>query len=173
MTRPAAVVHEEAAIASAGRLLAETGYHRLVVVDHHGRAVGVVSALDVVRGLLGVPVVHPASFPHLDPRTGLVWTDDQPLVVDRLEAAPDGPGLIVLIHGGAGVPERVVWAESARNVYARLTDMLSTPQADHPALAFWLNRGPLRFRTAALSEDDLQRRTLTICGHGLAGSSRS
>jgi CBS domain-containing protein len=160
MTRPAAVVREQDAIAQAGRLLAETGYHRLVVIDGEGHAVGLVSALDVVRGLLGVPAVHPASFPHLDPELGLVWTDDQPLVAGGLEGAPDGPGLIVLVHGGAGVPERVVWAEAAHDVYARLTDMLSTPQADQPVLAYWLGRGSLRFRAAAVREADLRKQAL-------------
>lgn len=160
MTRPAAVVHEEDAIAQAGQVLARTGYHRLVVLDAAGRAVGMVSALDVVRGLLGVPAVHPPSFPHLDQELGVVWTDDQPLVAGGLEGAPDGPGLIVLTHGGAGVPERVVWAEAAQDVYTRLTEMLSTPQSDQPVLAYWLHRGSLRFRTASVREEDLRRRAL-------------
>jgi CBS domain-containing protein len=157
MTKPAAVVPTEAPIAEAGRLLAETGYHRLVVVTADGVAVGLVSALDVVRGLLGIPAMHPASFPHLDPRTGLVWTDDWPLDLEHLEAAPDGPGLVVLTHGGAGLPESTVWAESCHNVYARLADIVSTPQTDHPGLAFWLDRGPLRFRAAPLAESAWHR----------------
>jgi CBS domain-containing protein len=160
MTRPAAVVRDEDPIAQAGRLMAGAGYHRLVVIDGDGRAVGVVSSLDVVRGLLGVPAVHPASFPHLDPELGLVWSDDQPLAQEHLEAAPDGPGLIVLVHGGAGIPERVVWAEAAQDVYARLTDMLSTPQTDQPVLDHWLRRGSLRFRAAAVREEGLRRRAL-------------
>jgi CBS domain-containing protein len=160
MSRPAAVVRDEDAIAQAGRLLAASGYHRLVVIDTEGRVVGIVSALDVVRGLLGVPAVHPASFPHLDAELGLVWTDDHPLVQEGLEVAPDGPGLIVLVHGGAGVPERVVWAEAAQDVYTRLTDMLATPQTDQPVLAYWLRRGSLRFRSAAVADDDLRRRAL-------------
>jgi CBS domain-containing protein len=171
MTRPAAVVREEDAIAQAGRLLAQTGYHRLVVIDRDGRAVGIVSALDVVRGLLGVPAVHPAAFPHLDPELGLVWTDDQPLVPDGLEAAPDGPGLIVLVHGGQGLPERVVWAEAAHDVYARLTDMVATPQADQPVLDYWLRRGSLRFRAAAVREEDVRRRALDRVRRRAAGAS--
>jgi hypothetical protein len=160
MTRPAAVVRQEEAIAQAGRVLAQTGYHRLVVVDGEGRAAGVVSALDVLRGLLGLPAVHPAAFPHLDPELGLVWTDEQPLVAGGLEGAPDGPGLIVLTHGAAGIPERVVWVESAQDVYTRLTDMVSGPQTEQPVLAYWLGRGPLRFRAAAVPQADLRRRAL-------------
>jgi len=157
MTTPATVVHLEASIAEAGRLLAETGHHRLVVVAPDGVAVGLASALDVVRGLMGIPTAHPASFPHLDAQTGLAWTDDWPLDLEHLEAAPDGPGLVVLTHGGAGVPERTVWAESCHNVYARLADIVSTPQTDHPGLAFWLGHGPLRFRAAYLPEGEWRR----------------
>jgi CBS domain-containing protein len=160
MTRPAAVVREDEAILAAGRLLAHTGYHRLVVIDGEGRVAGMVSALDVMRGLLGLPAVHPASFPHLDPELGLIWTDDQPLVAGGLEAAPDGPGIIVLTHGAAGIPERVVWVESARDVYTRLTDLVSTPQTEQPVLAYWLGRGPLRFRATAVRQEDLRRRAL-------------
>jgi hypothetical protein len=158
MTRPAAVVRAGETIPSAGRLLAQTGYRRLVVVDEQGRVAGLVSALDVLRGLLGLPAPHPASFPHVDRELGLVWTDDQPLVADGLEAAPAGPGLIVLTHGGAGIPERVVWVEASRDVYARLTDMVSTPQSEQPVLAYWLGRGPLRFRAAAVPQEDRRRR---------------
>jgi CBS domain-containing protein len=157
MTRPAAVVRETDTLAHAGHLLAQTGYHRLVVVDDDGRTVGVLSALDVVRGLLGIPAVHPRSFPHLDRELGLVFSDDQPLVADGLDDAPAGPGLILLVHGGAGVPERVVWAEAAHDVHARLTDMVNTPQSDRPILDYWLSRGPLRFRTAAAAESELPR----------------
>jgi CBS domain-containing protein len=160
MTRPAAVIRAEEPIASAGRLLAQTGYHRLVAIDSEGRVAGMVSALDVLRGLLGLPAGHPAAFPHLDAELGLVWTDDQPLVAGGLEAAPDGPGLIVLTHGAAGVPERVVWVEAAHDVYARLTDMVSTPQTEQPVLAHWLARGPLRFRAASVAPDGLRQRAL-------------
>jgi len=158
MNAPAAVVGAEASISEVGRRLAETGYHRLVVVDDDGRTVGVVSALDVVRALLGRPVVHPAPFPHLDPETGLIWTDDTPLEPGELGAAPDGPGLLVLLYGGAFVPERLVWAESCQSVRARLTEMLTTPQ--EPDLAAWLDKRPLRFRAAGLKDPRRRRRVL-------------
>jgi len=65
MTRPAAVIEAGAGVEAAARRLVEQGYHRLIVVDEAGRAVGVVSALDVIRSLLGLASVHPAPFPHL------------------------------------------------------------------------------------------------------------
>lgn len=158
MNVPAAVVSTAASISEAGRRLAETGYHRLVVVDKDGRTVGVVSSLDVVRALLGQPVVHPAQFPHWDPETALSWTDDSALELGKLDAAPNGPGLLVLLFGGAFVPERVVWAESCENVQARLTEMLTLPQ--EPDLAAWLDKRPLRYRAAALADRRRRRRVL-------------
>jgi CBS domain-containing protein len=152
MTSPAVTIEGDARIAEAGHRLAETGRHRLVVVDAEGRTIGVVSALDVVRALLGLPGAHPAAFPHLDEETRLVWTDDVPLDVDRLDMAPDGPGLLQLVHGGAGLPERVVWVESCENVYTRLTDMLDEPQTDQPILAWWLAQESMRFRAAAAAD---------------------
>ena len=151
MTAPAATLAAEASIASAARRLARTGYHRLIVLDHSGRAVGMVSSLDVVRGLMGLPTPHPASFPHLDQETGLAWTDDVPLEIAELGAAPEGPGVLVLCHGGMGTPEKVVWAESVASVRRRLEEMLTaTPPA---LLGAWLARGGLRFRAASASSE--------------------
>jgi hypothetical protein len=160
MGRPAATIPDGAAVTDAARRLAETGHHRLVVVDAEGKAVGNVSALDVLRALLGLPAVHPAAFPHLHPATRLAWTDTRPLTLQELDAAPDGPGLFVILHAAAGRPEHVVWAEACHNVYARLTDVLSSPQADRPILARWLERGHLRFRAAAVDDFETGRAAL-------------
>jgi CBS domain-containing protein len=151
MTRPPATVAAEASIANAARRLARTGYHRLIVVDASGRAVGMVSSLDVVRGLMGLPTPHPASFPHLDPETGLTWTDDAPLEMDELGAAPEGPGVLAILHGGTGTPEKVIWAESVPGVRGRLKEMLTTTPPG--LLAAWLARGGLRFRAASASTE--------------------
>ena len=148
MAHPVVTIRGKSTIQEAARLQGETGYHRLVVVDDTGEAVGLVSSLDVVRGLIGMPATHPPVFPHYDDTTALTWTDDTKLEFDRVEIAPDGPGVLVLIHGGAGNPERMVWAESTGNVRTRLLDMLSTPQSKIPALQHWLNQGQLRFRAA-------------------------
>lgn len=147
MTQPPATVPAEARIGDAARRLAKTRYHRLIVIDEKGRVVGMVSSLDLIRGLLGLPVPHPASFPHLDSETGLSWTDELPLDLHEIHAAPDGPGLLMLLHGAAGAPERVLWAEAAESVRSRLTDMLTAPQPD--LLASWLEHGGLLFRAAS------------------------
>jgi CBS domain-containing protein len=152
MSRPVVTIRDRSTIHEAARLIGETGYHRLVVVDDEGHAVGIVSSLDVVRGLIGLPASHPPVFPHYDDDTALTWTDDTVLAFDRVEAAPDGPGVMVLVHGGVGQPERVVWAESTSNVRQRLIDILSAPGTRIPGLQQWLLRGELRFRAAA--QDD-------------------
>jgi CBS domain-containing protein len=143
MTAPALTMDQGASIRDAARLMAEADLHRIVVVDGGGRAVGIISALDVIRGLLGIPSRHPVTFPHYDVETGMVWTDDHPLDPEHVEAAPDGPGLLLLISGGAGKPETVIGGETADNVRDRLLEYLMTHGRD---------RGELRFR-AAHSED--------------------
>lgn len=157
MTTPAATVPWSASVNDAGRLLAESGRHRLTVVDSSGRAVGLVSTLDVLRGLLGLPTVHPAPFPHMDLAAGFVWSDELPLEPAMFPAAVDGPGLLVLIHGGPGMAERIVWAEACDNIRMRLRDMLAAPQTEEPLLAFWLKRQGLRFRAAA-AQNSAERR---------------
>jgi CBS domain-containing protein len=158
MSSPVATVPELAPIVEAARLLATTGFHRLVVVDRNGCAIGMASAVDVLRGLTGIPAAHPAAFPHMDDRTGLAWTDDFPLELDHVEGAPDEAGILVLIQGGAGSTEQVVWAETAHNLRTRLIDVLSLPQA--PRLAKVLALRGLRFRAAATADADVRQRAL-------------
>ncbi len=57
---PVRTVRSEATVEEAARALAELNVHHLVVVDEHGVAVGMVSALDFVRAMVGRDVRHPA-----------------------------------------------------------------------------------------------------------------
>lgn len=59
---PVRTIHGTASVEEGARMLAEHGSHQLVVVDEGGRAIGMVSAVDFVRGLLGVPAAHPQAF---------------------------------------------------------------------------------------------------------------
>lgn len=154
---PAATVSEHASLEEAGKALAQTDYHHLVVVDAAGRAVGMLSALDVLRGLLGVPARHPAAFPHFDKQLGVSWSDDVLLAGDRIGSAPEGAGVIVLVRGGRGATEAPVWAEGCERIRTRLEELLSIPQGDTPALAALLSHGKLRYRTASVP--DAARRT--------------
>jgi CBS domain-containing protein len=159
MNRPALTVSERASVAEAARLMAETGRPRLAAVDAAGRVVGLVSALDLVRGLLGLPAARPARSPRMNLSAGVVWTDELPLEPPMFEAAPDGAGLLVLIHGDLGISKRVVWAEACDDVRTRLQDMLAAPQTEEPLLAFWLKRPGLRFRAAAARDAAVRRET--------------
>jgi CBS domain-containing protein len=150
MTQPAGTIAAGARIAAAARRLARTGYHRLIVVDETGTTVGMVSSLDVIRGLIGLPAPHPASFPHVDRETGLSWTDDRPLDMREIVGVPKGPGVLLLVHGSAGVPETVVWAEAPEDMPGRLVEMLTAAQPG--LLGAWLEQGGLRFRAAAVPD---------------------
>lgn len=151
MTAPAVTISEEAGIDQAARLLAEKNVHRLIVVDVAGKAIGVASALDVVRALVGLPVPHPDGFPHLDRELSITWTNDTLLELEQIEVAPDGPGVFALIHGGSGRTERLVWAGWAENLRARLYDLLSRPQQESAELSRLLEHpGELRFKAASV-----------------------
>ncbi len=59
VARPAYTIASNATLDVAARKLASDDVHHLVVVDEHGAAVGMLSALDVVRGIVGAPSSHP------------------------------------------------------------------------------------------------------------------
>jgi CBS domain-containing protein len=158
MTARAVVVRERSSVDDAARLVGETGHRHLVVVDERGRAVGMLSSVDVVRGLVGLPAHHPDAFPRLDAKTGLAWTADLSLTEENFDAAPDGPGILVLVHGGASLPERVVWVGSSHNVRTRLIDLLSLPQ-DDAELTHWLeHRENLWFRAASVTNSKVREK---------------
>ena len=50
-----------ASIDDAAKLLVDANLHHLIVIDDDGLAVGMLSALDVIRGLVGAEPKHPTS----------------------------------------------------------------------------------------------------------------
>ncbi len=50
-----------AILEDAARILADENLHHLIVIDDRGVAVGMLSSLDVVRGLLSLPPRHPRT----------------------------------------------------------------------------------------------------------------
>jgi ribosomal protein L30/L7E len=146
ISSPAATVLQSASVEEAARALGVTSFHHLVVVDEEGRAVGMVSAVDLVRGLVGLPARHPAAFPHWDEELRVSWSDDTPLDVEHIARAPREPGVFVLVSGGVGQFETDVWAEGTNGVRGRLLELLGSPQ--EPALGAVLAHGALRYRTA-------------------------
>ncbi|HXX66852.1 MAG TPA: CBS domain-containing protein [Polyangiaceae bacterium] len=69
MSEPARTVGVDEPIDKAARALAEADLHHLVVVDRAGRAVGMLSALDVIRGLVGLEPKHPPAIGPFDVRS--------------------------------------------------------------------------------------------------------
>lgn len=159
ITRPALTIGPDATLERAATTMDDAGCHHLVVVDEHGRAVGMVSSLDLVRALVGRPVKHPSTFPHRDRRFGIHWSDDEVLDAEHAEHAPDAPGILVLVRGAAGVEDVVVWVESVHALRARVRELVEVPQDDEPALARILGRAGLRFRCAVVS-DSAQRASI-------------
>ena len=153
MTHPVHVVAHDVEIAEAGAQMAAHDIHHLVVVDAEQQVVGVISSLDVVRALLGIPVRYPDAFPHTDSE-GLAWTDPAALDLEHASLAPSGPGLLVLIHSKTGSPDLPVWAESAVDVFARVHELLSVPQLETPYLARLLDksRQHLLFRATPVAD---------------------
>jgi CBS domain-containing protein len=152
MTFRADTVPLNATIADAATRMAALGRHHLPVVDADGRTAGYVGSLDVIRGLLGRPVPHPAAFVRYDRELDVVWTDDLTLVEANASKAPDGPGLLRLIRSRPGQIDRVVWSEATRNVRTRVLDLLAAPQPAMPHLVDELERGELRFRAAGTQD---------------------
>lgn len=152
MSSPPISIRTHHTVDDVARSLAERNLHHAAVVDDDDHAVGVVSVLDVVKALVGAPVSHPPAFPHYDRETGLVWSDDTVLRLESADTAPDGPGVLALVVGGAGRREIVAWAEACENVRTRVYELLSAPQDDKPVLAGILREKDVRFRTASVPD---------------------
>ncbi len=151
VSTPAVSIPANASIDEAAQLMAESGHHHLVVVGSDGRVVGIVSSLDIVRALVGLPPKRPAAFPHRDPELGVAWTDAAVLDAPHATSAPEGPGVLVISAGGVRRAEIDLWAEPVANLRARVTDLVELPQ-DEPLLARILTRRDLRFRCAAVAD---------------------
>lgn len=61
-TRNVATMKASLPVTEGAKTLAQGGYHHMVVIDDKGVAVGMVSALDLLRALVGLPPSHPAAF---------------------------------------------------------------------------------------------------------------
>ena len=152
MTAPADPIDRMATIEQAAAKMAERNRHHLVVVDDEGRAVGFVGSLDIVRGLIGAATPHPEAFRTYDSTTGATWSEEAPLTMDHVDAAPDGPGLLSLIRCQVGEPDRVVWSAASRNVRTRAIGILSGAEPTTLHLSEDLEAGRLRFRAAASAQ---------------------
>ncbi len=151
---PVLTIDSAATIEDGARKLAEEHAHRIVALDEKGRAVGMVSAVDLVAAMVGAPVAHPAGFPRVDSVAGLSWSPDLVLEPEQSEQVPSEPGVLLLVYGRAGSEELPVWVEQAGDLRARIDSVLDVPQDDQPQLAHLLERdhGHLRFRFAVVGD---------------------
>lgn len=163
ISEPVLTIDLNATVEEAGKKLSEYHAHRLVVTDDKGRAVGLVSAVDLVAALVGSPVVHPKGFPHTDTSGAVAWSDAAALEPENSEEVPNAPGVLVLIYSDKGRVDLPVWVEVAANLRARVDSLVSIPQADTPSLAYILARdhGHLHFRVAAIEDEALRTQTAT------------
>jgi CBS domain-containing protein len=148
MTTPAMTVVRTATLDEAATLFCESGQHHLIVIDEAGLAVGMVSAIDVLRGLRGVLTRHPAAFPHRDRKLEVFWSEEGPLESGRLASLPVYPGVIVLVYGQPNVRETPVWAESTANIRLRMEEMLALPEQSPRLAKLLASSKHLRFRVA-------------------------
>ncbi len=153
MSRPALCVDASTEVEVAAKLLACSDLHQMVVVDAAGGAVGVVSTLDLLRALTGVPARHPATFPHWDETTKVSWTDDWPLDEHGARQAPDAPGVLALVAGDVGCGSAVVWVEGCANVRERVRRLLGPSAREVPVLARARASRRVLFRAAHVPEE--------------------
>jgi CBS domain-containing protein len=60
-THPVASIGQDEPVEAGARKLVDAGVHHLVVLDGDGRAIGMLSVMDVIRGLLGLEPRHPPT----------------------------------------------------------------------------------------------------------------
>ena len=68
VSAPVETIREDETVEAGARKLALTTFHHLVVVDARGIAVGMVSAVDFLRALVGVGPFHPTAFDAHPPK---------------------------------------------------------------------------------------------------------
>jgi CBS domain-containing protein len=165
MSSPARCAEGSTDIQGAARRLALEDAHHLVVVDSAGVAIGIVSVVDVLRAMLGIPAHHPCAFPHWEAVTGASWTDEWPLDPEHASHAPDAAGVLVLVRGLVGETDAVVWVEACGNVRERVRTLTALASSGEPTLAQLLERRDLRFRAASVPvEADRERITSHMRG---------
>jgi CBS domain-containing protein len=154
MTTPATTIAMSASVAAAAETMATTNRHHLVVVGSDGKAVGMVSTLDVLRALLGRPTKHPAAFSRHDAELDTSWSNDEPLDPSvALPAVPEEPGVLLLVRGGVDCDEVPVWAEATANLRSRVRELVAGRAVAAPALAEILRGGSLRFRYSVVADE--------------------
>lgn len=153
--RAVAMVHRDASISDAARTLAERNAEHLVLVDDAGIAVGAVSALDLLRALLGFTVDRSARSGSA-PLAGH-WSPSVSFDLDAVGHIPAAPGIIVLLPAEEGPNPALLWAEATSNLHERLDQMLRLPQ-ESPELEALLGVYPRKLAVRVLVIAEGKRR---------------
>ncbi len=154
MRSPAIVVAASASLGHAARLLDELDAHHLVATDADGRVAGFVSSLDLVRGLSGAPARHPPSFPHYDRASAAVFSDDRRFDPEHVGGVPHAPGIVVVVRGGAGRPERIVAVETTTDLAAWLMRAFSEPEGIAARAGHAITGPAFRYRYSVVDHAD-------------------
>lgn len=143
MSAPPVTVPRTASLEDAARGMVFGSVHHAPVVDDAGVAVGFVSVLDVLRGMLGEPV--PAREPEQGADLPVAWTGELALTRPNTAEVPGVPGVFELVAASGPGAQTIVWADSTADLSTRFAELL----ADPPDRAAWyVENGPLRFRWA-------------------------
>lgn len=157
MRSPAVSVPPSMTVDAAARCLVGQDLHHLIVVDSTGAAIGMLSILDVLRALLGIPPHHPPGFPHWDESTETSWTDDWPLTEENLAHAPDEAGVLALITEQPGIRDAMISAEPCTSLRSRVENLIRG-DVSSSVLAQSLASGNVCFRTTVVQDDSRRER---------------
>lgn len=159
LARPALSVPESTPVDVAARTLALHESETLLLVDSRGVATGALSALELLRALLGLEALEAAP---LGAERDVCWEDAEVLEVGAAHRAPPAPGIILLSPGLDAGGRRIVWSEAAPDMRERLDQMLRVPQ-DDPMLERLLDVYPraVRFRCLTVYDPDQRKELAT------------
>jgi len=167
LKRPAVSVLQNVSIQEAAQALAKNGAESLVLLDERGVAVGALSALDLLRAMLGFNTTFCEPGQEAAPRgaraRGLHFD------LDAVQHTPGAPGVILLSRSDDAEGKRPVWAEATDNLRERLDEMLRMPQQE-PKLEALLADYPrmLHFRALIIRDPARRARFARALGRILA-----
>jgi CBS domain-containing protein len=150
ISTPAHTLRSGTRLHEAATEMASQSLHHAVVVDAKDRAVGVLSLLDVVRGLLGGSARHPLEFGEFDAELEVYWSPLVRLDLDHLATAPAGPGIVELYDAHVDARARPLWIESTDNVLRCVAEWIARPTRRGERLAALLATDATRFRAAGV-----------------------
>jgi CBS domain-containing protein len=154
-SRSAVSVPQDTSVEAAAQMAAQQKADTLVLVDDQGKAVGVLSALDLLRALLGFD----GSSQQGDALPAEAWSRGALLELDAVHHVPSAPGVILLGPDGDMEGKHALWVEAADDMRERLDAMLRLPQSN-PELEALLSVYPrtLRFRALIIQDGDRRER---------------